>query len=165
MAVICWSSAMSVGVEALDRDHRVLIDLIRRIADTGDDDGGVRLVIAEVLAELVAYTVYHFNREEHVMAACGYPELASHRDEHNALTREVEDLQRRFGEDDASLDRDELLRFLTGWLNHHILLQDKAYQAYAEANPAASAAAKAYGEFDSVARERKSTNADVAEAP
>ena len=165
MAVISWSNAMSVGVEALDRDHQVLVDMIRRIAVAREEDGDVRPLIAEVLAELVAYTVYHFSREEHVMAACGYPELEAHRDEHKALTREVEDLQRRFGEADPDLGRDELLTFLTGWLNHHIMLQDKAYRAYAEDNPAGTAAAAAYGEFDTTTPDRRSPSPDLAETP
>ncbi len=138
---------MSVGVEALDSDHRVLIDLIARVASAGEADDDARVVLAEVLAELVAYTIYHFDREEHVMAACGYPDLAAHREEHHALTREVEDLQSRFNERERGLGVAELLRFLTGWLNHHILLQDKAYRPYAEGNPTAIAAAEAYGEY------------------
>jgi hemerythrin len=165
MSVICWSNAMSVGVEALDRDHQILVDLIRRIAVAREEDGDIRPLIAEVLAELVAYTVYHFNREEHVMAACGYPELEAHRDEHNALTREVEDMQRRFEEADPDLGGDALQAFLTGWLNHHILLQDKAYGAYVEDNPAGTAAAAAYGEFDATAFKRRSTSPDLAETP
>jgi hemerythrin-like metal-binding protein len=162
MAVIRWSSAMSVGVAALDRDHQVLVDLIRRIADAREEDGAVGPLLAEVLAELVAYTMYHFDREEHVMAACGYPELEAHREEHYVLTREVADLQRRLGKGDPDLGRDELLAFLTGWLNHHILLQDKAYRAYAEGNPAATDAAEAYGEFDATAPDRRSASPDLA---
>lgn len=165
MAAISWSSAMSVGVAVLDRDHQVLIELIRRIDDAREEDGDVRPLLAEVLAELVAYTVYHFNREEHVMAACGYPELEAHRDEHDALTREVEDLQRRFGEADPDLGRDELLAFLTGWLNHHIMLQDKAYRVYAENNPAGTTAAAAYGEFDATAPDQRTPSPHLAETP
>ena len=165
MAIISWSSAMSVGVAALDRDHQVLVEMIRRIAVAREEDGDARPLIAEVLAELVAYTVYHFNREEHVMAACGYPELEAHRDEHNALTREVEDMQRRFGEADPDLGRDALLTFLTGWLNHHIMLQDKAYRVYAEDNPAGTAAAAAYGEFDDTAPDQRKPSLHPAETP
>jgi hemerythrin len=162
MTVIRWSSAMSVGVAALDRDHQVLVGLIRRIADAREEDGDVGPLLAEVLAELVAYTMYHFDREEHVMAACGYPELGAHREEHDVLTREVEDLRRRFTEGDPNLGHDEMLVFLTGWLNHHILLQDKAYRAYAEGNPAATAAAEAYGEFNATAPGRRSASPDLA---
>ena len=163
MTVIGWSNMMSVGVAVLDRDHQVLIDLIRRIAEAREDDGDFRAVLAEVLTELVAYTVYHFNREEHVMAACGYPELEAHRDEHNALTREVEDMQRRFGEADPDLGRDELLVFLTGWLNHHIMLQDMAYRTYAEDNPAGTDAADAYGEFNATVLNQRPATPDLAE--
>lgn len=160
---------MSVGVEVLDRDHQILVDLIRRIADARDEDAskeghGVRELLSEVLVELVAYTVYHFDREERVMAACGYPELEAHRDEHSVLTREVKDLQRRFCEDDPDLGRDELLVFLTGWLNHHIMLQDMAYRTYVENNPTASDAAEAYGEFNATAFRQRAVSSDLAES-
>ena len=137
----------------------------RRAAAGREEDGDFRPVLAEVLTELIAYTVYHFNREEQVMAACGYPELEAHRDEHNALTREVEDLRRRFGESDPDLGRDELLAFLTGWLDHHIMLQDKAYRVYVEDNSTAAAGAEAYGEFDAIALNQRPTRRDLAETP
>jgi hemerythrin len=83
-----------------------------------------------------------------MMEVCGYPELLTHRQEHNALTREVMELKRRFLDIDTYLTVDELLSFLVGWLNHHILLQDMDYRQYAEGNADAQEAAMAYGDFD-----------------
>src|SRR5512134_3308497 len=96
MAFVKWSKAMSVGVSRLDRDHKILIGLINRLdeASAGDDDAA--RLMAEVLETLVSYTIFHFSREEAVMAACGYPALAHHHEEHVALTGEVRDWQQRF---------------------------------------------------------------------
>ena len=148
MVVIQWTEAMSVGVPAVDHDHKVLIGLINSLGEATRGDHDVIQVIAGALATLIAYTQYHFEREEKMMEACDYPDLEAHREEHHALTAEVMALKDRFlsGEPDISVEG--MLLFLTGWLNHHILLQDMEYRGYAEGNPAAEAAAEAYGEFD-----------------
>jgi hemerythrin len=147
MAVIRWTEAMSVGVESLDRDHQMLIGLINRMELAGDEVGTRTRVLPEVLATLIAYTVFHFEREEKVMEVCGYPELESHHEEHRALTREVQELQRRFRNNDPSLTREEMLSFLTAWLNHHILLHDLAYRETVAGRLEAEKVARAHGDF------------------
>jgi hemerythrin len=148
MVVIKWSEAMSVGVPAVDHDHKILIGLINSLGEASGGEDDKTQVIAGALAVLIAYTQYHFEREEKMMEACGYPDLPAHRDEHRALTREVLALKDRFLESESDLTVDEMLIFLTGWLSHHILLQDMEYREHAEGNPAAEAAAQAYGDFD-----------------
>lgn len=146
--MIIWSEAMSVGVPRLDSDHRVLIGLINHLERAIAQRFETRLVIAEVLDALIAYTRFHFDREERVMAACGYPELDTHRQEHAELTAEVIALLDRFESDPTAISHREMLGFLTDWLNHHILLQDKAYRAFVEGRAEATETAEAYGHFD-----------------
>lgn len=167
MTTVKWSEAMSVGMERLDRDHRVLIGLINRLGHAGVT--GAELVekgtapgrgqtegagsadeklMADVLATLVAYTMFHFSREEAVMEACGYPQLGEHHEEHEVLTGEVRAWEDRFRDNPEAVEPEELLQFLQGWLNHHILLQDMAYRSYVEGNPAGEAAADAHAPFD-----------------
>jgi hemerythrin-like metal-binding protein len=148
MVVIKWSEAMSVGVPAVDHDHKILIGLINSLGEATRGDDDKTQVIAGALATLIAYTQYHFEREEKMMEACGYPDLPTHREEHHALTQEVLALKDRFLDSVSGLTVEELLTFLTGWLNHHILLQDMEYREHVEGNAAAEAAAQAYGEFD-----------------
>lgn len=147
MAVITWSEAMSVGVPRLDRDHRVLIGLINRLAG-GDQETANDRIIGEVLEALVAYTIFHFAREEQVMEFCGFPETETHREEHRLLAAEVVDLRARFLSDRQSVSLEDLLRFLGDWLNHHILLQDMAYRAIVGDGREAERVAVAFGEFD-----------------
>jgi hemerythrin len=82
------------------------------------------------------------------MEACGYPALGHHHEDHLALTQEVRDWQQRFRENAKSVAPLDILDFLKGWLNHHILLQDMAYRPFMEGNPTADAVAEAYGLFD-----------------
>lgn len=148
MAIIQWSPAMSVGVRQLDQDHQALIELINRIGLADDSETSRKRIIPEALTMLIAYTVFHFRREEAVMQACAYPEFDAHRDDHRALTDEVKQRADRYTIDPDSVYRDELREFLVQWLNHHILLHDKAYQPYCAGSPMAETAAERYGEFD-----------------
>ena len=148
MAFVKWSEAMSVGVSRLDRDHTILIGLINRLEEASGGGAGAPQVMAEVVEVLVAYTIFHFSREEAVMEACGYPALGQHHEDHVALTQEVQDWQQRFREGPDSIAPLDMLHFLKGWLNHHILLQDMAYRPHVEGNPAADVAAEAHGLFD-----------------
>ena len=161
MAFIKWSEAMSVGVSRLDRDHKILIGLINRLDDASSGGGEAPQVMAEVLEVLVDYTVFHFSREEAVMEACGYPALEHHHEEHLALTQEVRDWQHRVRADAECVVPMDMLHFLKGWLNHHILLQDMAYRPFVEGNPAADTVAEAYGLFDFRAAAYSASEADL----
>lgn len=134
---IVWSAAMTVGVPSLDRDHQTLISLIARIDAVYAGTSASVDAVEEILAALFDYTLYHFQREERLMEACAYPDLQAHKEEHALLTDEVAGLMQRFRRDPLSVTPGTLRVFLTEWLNHHIMLQDKAYQVYLEGNPAA----------------------------
>ena len=148
MTVIRWSEAMSVGVSLLDADHRVLVSLINRLHESGGDEEARRATIDTVLETLVAYAAFHFEREEKVIEACGFPHIDAHKDEHQEFAQQVGDLRRQFDAGQDPAFHAELVEFLTNWLNHHILLQDKAYRPFVEGDPRAEMAAAAYGPAD-----------------
>lgn len=164
MAFIRWSEAMSVGVSRLDRDHKILIGLINRLDEASSRGDEAPRVMAEVLGVLVDYTIFHFAREEAVMEACGYPALGQHHEDHVALTREVQEWRQRVEENAQAVAPLDVLDFLKGWLNHHILLQDMAYRPYAAANPTADAAAEAYGLFDFSSADYAASEAELENA-
>lgn len=134
MAYMQWTEAMSVGLPELDDDHRVLIAVINRLAaDT--EKGAAADVVGRSLVSLTRYAEYHFEREQRVMAACGFPDLDSHIEEHREFVGWVREAERRFDTtpaDTAAELHGEVLAFLRNWLNHHILLQDMAYRSYVQ---------------------------------
>ena len=139
-----WTEAMSVGVPALDSDHKALIKLINSLhKDLELGEGQTEL--DQVFEQLIVYVDYHFKREESVMEACNYPATDAHREEHHSLAQEMlyfRDLHMRGGERQIG---EELLDFLKSWLNHHVLIQDMHYKKYAEGNPQAQDAADRFG--------------------
>jgi len=144
MSFFEWSEAMSVGVPALDSDHKALIDLINSLhEDLQFDEPRSRL--DSVFEQLSMYVDYHFAREESVMEACGFPATDAHQDGHRQLAQDMRYFRDRHIRGGESQIGQELLNFLKDWLNRHILMQDMRYKKYAEGNPRALEAAERFG--------------------
>jgi hemerythrin-like metal-binding protein len=130
MAFLNWNNDMSVGVKALDDDHKKLIDLLNTLCE-GMKSGQGREVVGKVLDELVRYTKFHFAREEDFFAKTGYPAV-EHRIEHKELVKQAEGLQSRYKSGECSLSI-ETLDFLKDWLSVHIQGTDKKYTIHLNA--------------------------------
>lgn len=122
-----WSDQISIGHPILDQDHRILLELVNQIANP--ENSNDRTTIRFVIDELVNYAYFHFNREEQIMAAAGYPGLDRHRKIHERMMVEVKHLQQRFDEQGENIGS-ELSQFLNEWLINHIMKIDKEYGPY-----------------------------------
>ncbi len=144
MSCFQWSKEMSVGVAAIDSDHKCLIRIIDLLHDIRDHEDSRRM-IETVLDTLLVYGRHHFAREERVLAACKFPGRAFHHSEHQEFARHIQGLRDHF--DGAGTPRmaSELLDYLTDWLRHHILIQDMAFKPYVAGKPQAEEAAQAAG--------------------
>ncbi|HVI52023.1 MAG TPA: bacteriohemerythrin [Candidatus Sulfotelmatobacter sp.] len=127
MSFFTWNDKFSVGIESIDREHKVLVDLIDQLHEAFVN-GNVATAIGPILSALVEYTHSHFDREEAMMAEKGYPDLAAHREVHRELRRQVEEVYDRFLEGGAAGKMgNEVLAFLHDWLYFHIMETDKDY--------------------------------------
>lgn len=128
-----WTEEMSVGVAALDAEHKRLFAMFRELHDATRNDHGPE-AIDRTIKGLVVYTLTHFKHEEELFEKTNYPDAAAHRKEHEDLARRVHDLQAlsRFGPSEE-LAR-ETFGFLQNWLASHINGTDKKYTAHLNAN-------------------------------
>jgi len=125
MPYAVWSQNLSIGVEAMDEQHKRLLELLNQLHDsleTGDNHE----TLAGVLDGLAQYTQVHFSAEEELMSQHGYPDLPAHREQHQKLTAHLLWLTGRFRGGEADLAR-EALRFVKRWLCIHIVGSDKQY--------------------------------------
>lgn len=120
---------MSVGVPALDADHRCMVKIVNLLHSIKDDEGS-RETIETVLDTLKLYGRMHFKREETVMKAIGFPGAAFHSAEHQGFARYIETLRNSTKKGADSKLAATLFDYLTGWLRHHILIQDMAFKPY-----------------------------------
>lgn len=128
MSLITWSNSMSVGIEKIDKEHNVLIDLINQLH--GEMLAGKsREALGTVLDKLVTYTKTHFITEETLFRTHAYPQAAAHKKEHDALTAKAVALQGEVKAGKAVISA-PVLDFLKEWLTNHILKQDMAYKLF-----------------------------------
>lgn len=126
MTTIQWTESMSVGVEALDNDHKHLIHLINGLhySDTG---------FVELFNDLLDYVGGHFEREEAHLEAIGYPGLDGHRVQHDLFADRVSDMLKQYRANGFSDDDQTVADFLWTWLKGHILIEDQKYAAWTKA--------------------------------
>jgi hemerythrin-like metal-binding protein len=125
MALLTWSDSLSVGVKAMDEQHRVLVGTLNDL-HTAMLAGKAHTITGELLLKLVEYTKYHFSAEEQLMQAAEFPGVTAHRVRHQDLTRDVEFFVDRYQRGEEMLNI-HLMNFLRDWLSHHILEEDREY--------------------------------------
>lgn len=122
MALIDWNDAYRSGNSQIDSQHRHLFDLLNRLHDgilAGQGAGGVE----DVMEELTEYVIEHFRDEEGLMDAEAYPAYDEHRALHAKLMEKVDEF-RRSRTSPRPITPLDLVRFLSAWIQYHILLED-----------------------------------------
>jgi len=117
MAQIEWRDEFSLGNDAVDEEHRQLIVQINQLYDQLAMPMDV-LAIESLLAELQADISAHFALEELLMEQSGFKELEAHRQDHQLLLDEINDLIFQFEEDPAH-GRKILASTLSAWFSDH----------------------------------------------
>jgi hemerythrin-like metal-binding protein len=124
--VIVWDDSCKIGIELMDNDHRVLVDLINQLP-AAFEGGETEWVVGSVVNALMDYTEYHFGREEKLQELCGFAGCAGHKKVHAKLAAQAKVYQHAYLEKPESVDAQELAQFLKHWLMNHILIEDKKY--------------------------------------
>ena len=128
MALISWTSEFELNIEEIDRQHRLLVDIVNELYEAVRA-GKENKVLEKLLNKLVHYTVFHFAREEHFFEVFGYPETEAHVREHDGFEKQVSDFIADFETGKKQLSMD-ILRFLSNWLVNHIKRRDRAYAEF-----------------------------------
>jgi hemerythrin len=124
-----WTNELSVGIEEIDEQHKILVVLINRLFDETVVHQANPSVIQEILHELVEYTVIHFAVEESLFRIFHYPATELHTQHHDELKAQVLEIQQKVKQGEVTINT-ELLIFLRRWLTNHILQEDKLYSPF-----------------------------------
>jgi len=119
-----WNNDMSVGNQAIDRDHRILVQYVSEMHSAMSSGRG-REILGEILAKLLKYTQEHFGREESLWKSGGYVDFDRHKQQHVDLLHTVAELKGKYDKGTVVLSI-EVMNFLRDWLTNHILKADKA---------------------------------------
>jgi len=128
MNFIEWTGDMSVGSDALDGHHRMIIDCLNRLhplLGAGGRDAEVRAV----LGTLEDFVLVHFSEEEQCMKKAGYPDWRAHKEQHDRMYDVVFKLKADV-EHGRVPDAERLFELIYNWLFTHILGEDRKYIPY-----------------------------------
>ncbi len=128
MAAFQWSANFSVGVGAMDAEHKRLIELINGLYEAMAA-GKAGEIMGAVIDDLVEYTRIHFKNEEDLMQRHGYPKLAEQQQAHREFVAKVQSMAAEAREKKIGLAL-RAADFLKKWLIGHIQGMDKQYSAY-----------------------------------
>ena len=127
MSFLEWDESLDVHVDAINHQHKGLIDRMNRLHELVEQ-GANRALIGAQLVGLGQATTTHFAQEEQYMASIGYPKLSQHKIIHTKLLK-------KFGDHVAEFEAGKELGqpffyFLKVWLQSHIRGIDVQYSEF-----------------------------------
>lgn len=122
MPLIEWKKRYSVGVDAVDHEHRVLIDLINQLHESllmGSQDLTVTAFLGEIFRAISA----HFALEERFMREHRYDRFVEHKQAHEQLLEEIRDIMDGYEADPEGASQ-QLSHRLDSWFTLHFSTHD-----------------------------------------
>ena len=120
MAKIEWDDSLSIGIDLIDEQHKMLIQRLNDLSKAVEMMQG-EAEIMKTLEFMIDYTNFHFSSEEKHMAEQKYPGLDDQRKQHeefkNTLKHIVEDFEE---EGPTRALTTSINTFLFNWLIKHI---------------------------------------------
>ncbi len=113
-----WSDALATGHAEMDATHREFVALMNEALAAPDAQVGERL------AALERHTIEHFARELAWMRASGFPPIACHDGDHQAVLQTIAEVRRRVTAGDAAIAR-RLVDALAQWFDGHAQTMDR----------------------------------------
>lgn len=123
---VTWRDEYKIGVEAIDKEHKRLFQIINRMAAFKDEDKNSHWACIEGLKFFKIHAVKHFSEEEAYMESIGYEGLENHKRIHDGFREyTLPALERELEQSDYSLDTvRHFLGVCAGWLIGHTLTED-----------------------------------------
>jgi len=122
MSLLHWEDRYSVGVAAVDHEHKELIELINRLYEEAVARGSKEAVV-NFFGDLFKTVSAHFALEERLMRERGYDRLIQHKNDHERLLDEIRDIMEDFDASDR-FDEKLLAERLDAWFCRHFESHD-----------------------------------------
>lgn len=123
MAKIEWSDRYSTGIDAIDHDHRQLVEMINTLHQAMMSDQA-RSNLPEIMRALSDYVGFHFQREEALMEQHRFPGAIQHRQMHEQFSDMVAEYRSKLECGDFAICT-SLFVLLQNWLIEHIMIADQ----------------------------------------
>jgi hemerythrin-like metal-binding protein len=126
-----WEESLSVGIDAIDEQHRYLVDLINDLYEVVSQKKGAREV-ARLIKATDAYAKVHFRAEEQMMDHFAYQGIAQQKTQHRAFEEKIREFYEELHANPLVAQFD-VLAYLRDWLLHHIRVEDAKLRSLVDA--------------------------------
>ncbi len=126
MTVLVWDEGVSVGIEAIDDEHKQIFTVIAKLTSVKPGEISTS-EIETVFTELSHYVSVHFANEEALLEQITYPELAEHKKKHRDFIDKLQLLKQQWLKEDSLVTSEKITMLLHQWIVNHILIEDLGY--------------------------------------
>jgi hemerythrin-like metal-binding protein len=125
-----WKNEYSVGVEKLDMQHQLILEIMDKLSFQAVSSTDFT-IISETLTAMLQYSRQHFTTEEELMQKYGYPDMEQQKKQHGYFLKRTAELSIRAMET-KEIAIIEMTEFLKNWWIIHILKWDMKYKEFFE---------------------------------
>ena len=122
MGLLQWEKRYSVGIEAVDHEHRELVELINRLHEKATMQGS-KVAVLGFFGDLYKAISAHFALEERFMREKSYDQLPQHKGDHERLLDEIRDIMEDYEVNDV-FDEKLLAQRIDAWFSRHFESHD-----------------------------------------
>jgi diguanylate cyclase (GGDEF)-like protein/hemerythrin-like metal-binding protein len=136
MKELIWNEGMSVGIDAIDDDHKQIIAILAKLTSIHSKKV-TKETIEGIFVELEDYVSLHFAREEALLEKAGYKDIINHKKSHQKFVEHLPELKKNWLTEDSLACSEKIISFLHHWIVNHILEEDFDYvpTLHTSANP------------------------------
>ena len=126
---IDWSPNYELGIEDIDFQHHLFLNLINRLSGELEDAELPEYKVS-IVAELNAYARFHFISEENMMVKADYPQLAEHKEHHRKLIDQLSAKGNMLLKKGSEKEGQRIIDFLVDWFVNHTRVEDRLFADY-----------------------------------
>ncbi len=113
-----------LGISEMDETHREFVDLVNRLGVAPKAE------FIPLFAELFSHTQRHFDHENRLMQASGFPAVREHTDEHQRILGELNRFSQKVATGSIMMGKAYVTQQLPQWFDLHAKTMDSALAAH-----------------------------------
>jgi hemerythrin len=123
--IYAWKLEYSVGVKEIDNQHKKIFEILGRL-HIAIKSKREHEFLAEIIQELVNYSVYHFETEEKYFDKFKYEFTEEHKKQHQSFKEEIREIMDTPNLNEEKVTK-QLLEFVIKWIKGHVTGADRKY--------------------------------------
>jgi hemerythrin len=123
-----WERHYSLGIEAIDAQHRTIMDKFNVLYQAILGGEGQEK-IALLIDDLIEYAQVHFRDEEELFTRHGYPKAEGQKAAHSSFKAKADAFRDSYLKD-PRINPLEVVEFLKDWIENHVLTLDMEYKEF-----------------------------------